>query len=53
MALKGAERAKAKDVDTGSGALHGLFVVAASLLGLVAWALLSLGQRASVAYCPA
>ncbi len=37
----GAERAKAEDVDTGSGSLHGLFVVAAFLLGLVAWAFVS------------
>ena len=34
-------RAEVKDVDTGSGALHGLFAIAAVLLGLVAWAFVS------------
>ena len=41
MSPKAQPRAKAEDVDTGSGSLHGLFVVAAFLLGLVAWAFVS------------
>lgn len=35
------DKPRVKDVDTGSGALHGLFVIAAILLGLVAWAFVS------------